>query len=111
MEKLGHFDVIGELVSTNLAGLPPNLADDVACAVRAELVKAGCVIRGGGHGGGINYTPASEVSNANVDGASVDYSFNGTEGRVDVLVIQRNYAPDPKTKVVGQLILTLNESR
>ena len=110
-EKLGHFEVIGELASTNGSALPPNLAADVAGVVHAELEKAGCVIRGGGHGGGIHYTPASEVSNANIDTACVYYSLNGTDGRVDVLVIERKYAPDPKTKVVGQLMLTLNESR
>ena len=110
-QLLGTVEIIGEIVSANNSPLPLNLADDIAGAVRNELMKQGCVIKGGGQGGGIHYTAASGVSNANVEKASVYYSFNGSEGRVEVLVIERDYAPEPKTKVVGQLILTANESR
>ncbi len=110
-EVLGTVEIIGELMSTNNSPLPPELAKDIANGIRTELTKQGCVVKGGGEGGGIHYTAASGVSNANVEKASVYYSFNGSEGRVEIFVIERDYAREPKAKVVGQLILTMNESR
>ncbi len=75
-----------------------------------HLIGKGCDIHGGGHGGGFHFTDASGVSNSNMDWASVDYSLNGSEGRVDIMVIDRDYEFLGK-KVVGQMVVTLNEAR
>lgn len=116
--KLVSLEIVGELVSTNGSPLPPNLANDIAATIQSELAKDGCVIIGSGRGSGIHYTPASGVSNANVERASVSYSLNGETGEAEVLVIERDYAvidprlaSNPSAKVVGQLIVALHESR
>ena len=105
------YEVVGELVSTNGSPLPPELAKKIADIVGADLGKQGCVITGGGQGGGIHYTSSSQVRNANIERASVDYSLHGAGGIVEVLVIERDYMPDPNTKVVGQLVISLNQSK
>jgi hypothetical protein len=106
-------DVFGELVSTNGASLPPNLAREIAAKIRTEFTKEGCQISENGNGpsGGVFYTAASGLKNVNFNRASVYYSLNGAKGIAEVLVIERNYTPEHGTKVVGQLVVTLNQSR
>jgi hypothetical protein len=108
-DKLWSYDVMGQLVSTNGTELPLNLAEDVANTIRVELVKAGCVIRSRVH-----MSPTTGTVNApSIDLAQVAYSYNGTEGRLDVTVVggHQTRAIDPTGKVLGLLTLTFHEAR
>lgn len=109
--NLATKEITGELVSTNGTRLPPQFAERIAARIRLELQNQGCQDNGGPNGGGIHYTVDSNVSNSNIDRATVCYSLQGAEARIEVIVIERDYAPDPQTHVVGQLILIANESR
>ena len=107
----GRVESLGEIVSTDGSPLPPELAISIADNIRTELEKHGCLITGVERGGGINHTPDPPVSNANIQKASLSYSFNGARGHVIVLVIERDFSLDKQTRVVGQLLLVLNELR
>lgn len=110
--RIGSVRILGELVSTNGSPLPAGFADEVANTIRMELVKDGCTITGNGTGGGIHYTQASGIQNANIDQADVGYSLNGSHGQAEIFVIERDYQSfDQTNRVVGQLIVRVTEVR
>ena len=109
--KLATREITGELLSTHGTQLPPQFAERIASRIRLELVSQGCQDNGGPNGGGMHYNPDSNLSNPNIDRATVCYSLQGAAAQVQVIVIQRDYARDPQTHLVGQLIVIANEAR
>jgi hypothetical protein len=108
--KMARLELVFEIFSSDGKALPSDFADRIAQNIKNHLSSEGCTITGGGKGGGINYTDASGVKQANLGMASVRFSFRGSEGVADVLLIDRDYTADGK-RVVGQLTITVTEAR
>ena len=108
--KIAQLQIIAEIESVQDSTLPPDLVKDIKIKIINYLQSKGCLIHGGGYGGGISYTDISGVEYSNVSMASIYYSLQGAEAIVDIIVIERDYKIEDH-KIVGQLIIMLNEAR
>lgn len=114
--RFASLEIVGEIIATNNSALPSHVADEIADSIKAEVGKFGGKTIGGSTGGGIHYTAAAATSygitNVDLQQATLHYELNGAEGRVGAFVIERDYpSVEANKKVVGQLIVTLDESR
>lgn len=99
--RLAHLNINGELVASGAAALPSDTAIQVAKKIGDHCRQHGCSTR----------SIATHQGPRNTDAVtSFEYSLGRCQGRVDVWVIETAYESE-KGKVLGQIIVTVNEAR